>query len=115
MQAQAARTSRVSLGAVFVLVSVGLWTFTCAWMRVPDYLFHAEGQLYALFPLALLTEAVVIVLSVIGAVVAIVDVARRRIRALKAALIFAGVAFMLTLGPIFLWFGTIPIGAHLFG
>jgi hypothetical protein len=115
MQAQTARPSRVSLGAVFVLVSVGLWVFTCAWMRVPYYLFRAEGQLYALFPIALLTEAVVIVLSIVGAVVAIVDVARRRIRALQAALIFAGVALMLTLGPVFLWFGTIPIGVHLFG
>ncbi len=113
MHAQPARTHRIGVGATLLLVSIGLWAFTFAWMRVPYYLFHAEGQLYALSPIAFLTEAVVIVLVIIAAVFAIVDVVRRHIRILNAVLVLVGSALMLTLGPILILFGTIPIGANL--
>lgn len=45
--------------AVVGLFSVGLWAFTFGWMWVSYYFFHIEGQLYALYPLAILTEVIV--------------------------------------------------------
>ena len=70
---------RIGAGTILVLVSLGLWAVTFAWMWIPFYAFHSEGQLYALFPIALLSEALVVVLALVGLVFAIVGAARGRI------------------------------------
>jgi uncharacterized membrane protein len=115
MYAQPARRARTSTAAVLGLVSVGLWAFTFSWMWIPYYFFHIDGQLYALYPLAILTEVFVLALAIVAAVFAIVGAARRRTRALQVVFVLLGSALMLTIGPVLLWFGTIPIGADLFG
>ncbi len=92
-----------------------LWAFTFSWMWIPDDLFHIEGQLCALYPLALLTEVIVLALALVAAVLAIVGAARRRIPAPQTVAILVGSGLMLTVGPILLWFGTLPFGANLLG
>lgn len=115
MQAQPAPRSRIDVAAILVLISIGLWIITFALFRGPFYLFHAEGQLYALFPLALVAEATIVVLALVAAVLAIINVIRRRIGVLQVVLVLLGSVLMLSIGPVLLWFGTIPIGANLLG
>jgi len=98
----------LSSAAVVGVISVGLWAFTFAWMWVPYYFFHIGGQLYALYPLAILAEVIVLALAIVAAVLAIVGAARRRTRALQTVLVLVGCVLMLTVGPVLLWFGTIP-------
>jgi NADH:ubiquinone oxidoreductase subunit K len=108
-------TQRLGVGVVLIIIAIGLWAFTFAWMRLPYYLFHSEGQLYALFPLALATEAVVVVVAIVALVIAIMDRARRRTHTLQMMTVIVGALLMLTIGPVLLWFGTIPFGANLVG
>jgi len=115
MYAQPALRRGTSTAAVLGLVSVGLWAFTFSWMWIPYYSFHTEGQLYALYPLAILAEVFVLALAIVAAVFTIVGAVRRRIGVLQVVLVLLGSVLMLTIGPVLLWFGTIPIGANLLG
>lgn len=108
MNPVAKRPARSDVGTILILVAIALWALTLAWMRLPEYLFGAEGQLYALFPVAALTELAVVVLAIAAAVFAIVEAARRRTSILRPFLVSAGSLLMLTVGPVLIWFGTIP-------
>lgn len=108
MQAVKRTVRPIGVGTILILVALGLWAFTFAWMWIPYYIFHSEGQLYALFPIALLTEALVLVLAVIGLVFVIVDAIKRRVgnRQTVVAVVVGGL--VLTVGPALLWFGAVP-------
>jgi len=109
MDPQPARRAEISSAAVVGVFSLGLWAFTFTGMRIPSYFFHIDGQRYALFPLAILAEVLVVALAIVAVVLAIVDAARRRTRAPQTVLVLVGSVLMLTVGPVLLWFGTIPI------
>ena len=100
---------RVGVGTILIGVSLGLWAITFAWMRIPYYVFHSEGQLYALFPIAVLAEAAVVILAVIGLVFAIVGAARRLVGGRQTVLSLVVGVLMLTVGPVLMWFGTVPL------
>ena len=100
---------RIGVGAILVLVSLGLWAVTFAWMWIPFYAFHSEGQLYALFPIALLSEALVVVLALVGLVFAIVGAARGLIGRRQTVFSIVVGLLMLTVGPVLIWFGSIPL------
>jgi hypothetical protein len=100
---------RIGVATILILVALGLWAITFAWMWIPYYAYHAEGQLYALFPIALLSEAMVVVLVLVGLIFAIVDAIRGGIG--QPQIVFSIVVglLMLTVGPVLIWFGRIPL------
>jgi len=99
----------VRVGTILVCAAAALWALTFAWMWVPFYAWQAEGQLYALFPIALMAEAMVVILAFVGVVIAIVDAVPGRARRVQTVVCLVVGLSMLTFGPVLLWFGTIPI------
>lgn len=105
---------RPGVGVLLTLTAVALWAIVFSVLWVPHYLFHIDGQLF-LYPLALLVEAVVVALAVAGLIVAVVERVQRRIGSIQLAGAAAGTLLMVVVGPVLLWFGTIPFGADLVG
>ncbi len=94
---------------VLISVALGVWLVTFAWFRVPEYVTQMPGLTYVLFPIAWLSEGVVLVLTVVALVFAIIEMAHHRFSSRQAAVLFASIGVMLIVGPPLLMFGGLPI------
>lgn len=101
--------SRFSVGLIVVIVAVNLWLVTMAWFRLPAVLFGAQGQLYALWPFAVLGGVVTIVLALAGLIVCIVEAVGRRIGWRSTSVTATLAAFTIVVSPLLLWFGGFPV------
>jgi hypothetical protein len=103
------RPGPLGVGTILLISAAALWVITFGYMWIPDYVFHSAGPRYALWPIGLLTEVVVLGLAISGLVAAIVGAARGRIGPGQTTVAVVLGMLLIALGPPLLWFGTIPL------
>lgn len=99
---------RLGAAAILIFISMGLWAVNCAVMWIPILITGRYWADYTVPVLALGAQFTVIVFAVAAAIVAIIEASRREIRALQATLVLLGATLMITVGPILLWWDSLP-------